>query len=177
MTTLTQLHADIDVRVQTIRGDRPDWQCGKGCDSCCRRLADVPQLTVAEWNLLREGLTDLSAERFQEIRRNMATLSNQLPHPIICPLLDLSTGACPVYAQRPVACRTYGFYVQRDLGLYCHDIESRVADGALIAVVWGNHDAIDHQLAGLGEIRSLTDWFERWDGTSRAPISVAHCAV
>jgi len=177
MTTLTQLHADIDVRVQTIRGDRPDWLCGKGCDSCCRRLADVPQLTVAEWNLLREGLADLPPEQLQEIRRNMAALSNQRPHPIICPLLDLSTGACPVYAQRPVACRTYGFYVQRDLGLYCHDIESRVADGALIAVVWGNHDAIDHQLAGLGEIRSLTDWFERWDGTSRAPISVAHCAV
>jgi hypothetical protein len=29
--------------------------------------------------------------------------------------------------------------------------------------VWGNHDAIDRRLAGLGEIRALTDWFERWD--------------
>lgn len=177
MTTLTQLHADIDVRVQAIRGDRPDWPCGKGCDSCCRRLADVPQLTVSEWNLLREGLTDLPPERIQEIRVNMAALSNRRSHPIICPLLDLSTGACPVYTQRPVACRTYGFYVQRDLGLYCHDIETRVADGALIDVVWGNHDAIDHRLAGLGGIRSLTDWFECWDGTSGAPTSAAHCAV
>jgi hypothetical protein len=61
-----------------------------------------------------------------------------------------------------VACRTYGFYVQRDLGLYCHDIESRVADGALVDVVWGNHDAIDQRLTGMGEIRALTDWFERW---------------
>jgi Fe-S-cluster containining protein len=68
-----------------------------------------------------------------------------------------------VYAQRPVACRTYGFYVQRELGLYCHDIETRVADGSLDAVVWGNHDAIDHRLAGLGEIRLLTEWFERWE--------------
>lgn len=163
MTPLTQLHADIDARVQTIREDRPDWLCGKGCDSCCRRLADIPQLTVAEWDLLREGLAALPPEQLQEIRINMAALSGQQSRPITCPLLDLATGSCPVYAQRPVACRTYGFYVQRDLGLYCHDIESRVAEGALADVVWGNHDAIDHRLAGLGESRALTDWFERWD--------------
>ena len=41
----------------------------------------------------------------------------------------------------PVACRTYGFYVQRDLGLYCRDIENRVA--------------------GLGEALPLTEWCER----------------
>ena len=29
-------------------------------------------------------------------------------------------------------------------------------------VVWGNHDAIDQRLAGLGETRALTEWFERW---------------
>ena len=159
---LAQLHVDIDVRVQTIRADRSDWLCGKGCDSCCRQLADVPQLTLAEWDFLREGLTDLPPERLYEIGRNMAALTSGRSRPITCPLLDLSTGACPVYIQRPVACRTYGFYVQRDLGLYCHDIESRVADGALVDVVWGNHDVIDHRLVGLGEIRALTDWFERW---------------
>lgn len=163
MTALAQLHADIDERVQTIRGNRPDWLCGKGCDSCCKQLADVPQLTVAEWDLLRKGLADLAPERLQKIRRNIAALAGQRSRPAVCPLLDRSTGACPAYAQRPVACRTYGFYVQRDLGLYCHDIESRVADGALVDVVWGNHDAIDRRLAGLGEIRALTDWFERWD--------------
>ena len=163
MTTLAQLHIDIDVRVQTIREDRSDWLCGKGCDSCCRRLADVPQLTVAEWGLLREGLAALPTERLREIRINMAALSGQRSPPITCPLLDLASGSCPVYAQRPVACRTYGFYVQRDLGLYCYDIESLVAEGALADVVWGNHDAIDHRLAGLGESRALNDWFERWD--------------
>jgi Fe-S-cluster containining protein len=123
----------------------------------------VPRLTAAEWDLLREGLTSLPSERHQEIRRNMAALASPQSRPVTCPLLDLATGSCPVYAQRPVACRTYGFYVQRELGLYCHDIESLVADGALADVVWGNHDAIDHRLAGLGEVRALTDWFERWD--------------
>jgi Fe-S-cluster containining protein len=94
-----------------------------------------------------------------EIRRKMATLAEQPPRPVVCPLLDESTGACPVYAQRPVACRSYGFYVQRDLGLYCHDIEKLVAEGALADVVWGNHDAIDQQLDALGEKRPLTEWF------------------
>ena len=165
MSTLSRLHLDIDARVHSIRENRPDWLCGKGCDSCCRRLAAVPQLTAAEWDLLRTGLEALASEQLAEISRKMAAaaaLSGQPPRPVVCPLLDQSTGACPVYAQRPVACRTYGFYVQRDKGLYCHDIESRVSDGALDDVVWGNHDAIDQQLAGLGESRVLSEWFALW---------------
>jgi hypothetical protein len=43
--------------------------------------------------------------------------------------------------------------------LYCHDIESLVAEGKLADVVWGNHDAIDQRLTGLGESRPLTEWF------------------
>lgn len=160
---LSRLHADIEVRVQTIREERPDWPCGKGCDSCCRRLAEAPELREAEWTLLREGLAALTPERLKTIRRDMAALAGQRSRPIVCPLLDQSTGACPVYAQRPVACRTYGFYAQRDLGLYCRDIECLVAAGALADVVWGNHDAIDRRLDGLGESRALTDWFERWE--------------
>lgn len=160
MTKLAQLHVDIDVRVQTILGDRSDWLCTKGCDSCCRQLAEVPQLTLAEWDLLQEGLQGLAPERLQEIRNTMAGLSRS--RPITCPMLDLTVGTCHVYAQRPVACRTYGFYVQRDKGLYCNDIKTRVDDGTWAEVVWGNHDAIDQRLAVLGEARALTDWFERW---------------
>ena len=164
-TPLTRLHLDIDARVGSIRENRPDWLCGKGCDNCCRRLAAVPQLSAAEWALLREGLARLSPEQLDEVSQKMAALGAVPARPVICPLLDQITGACPVYAQRPVACRTYGFYVQRDLGLYCHDIESRVAEGALADVVWGNHDAIDQQLAGFGESRSLSEWFADWQQT------------
>ena len=164
-TPLTRLHLDIDARVGSIRENRPDWLCGKGCDNCCRRLAAVPQLTATEWALLREGLAGLSPEQLHEVRQKMAALGAAPARPVICPLLDQITGACPVYAQRPVACRTYGFYVQRDLGLYCHDIESRVAEGALADVVWGNHDAIDQQLAGFGASRSLSEWFADWQQT------------
>lgn len=163
LTPLTHLHADIDARVQSIREDRADWPCAKGCDRCCHELADVPQLTETEWTLLREGLAALADERLALIRAEIARLAEGHPRPVTCPLLDRASGACPVYLQRPVACRTYGFYVQRDLGLYCGDIESRVTDGALADVVWGNQDAVDRALAPLGETRSLVEWFERWE--------------
>ena len=156
---ITLLHADIDTRVSSIRKQTPDWPCAKGCDTCCRQLADVPQLTAEEWELLKAGLATLPAEQLAEIRRRIAELPAERPHRVTCPMLDPATGACPVYVQRPVACRTYGFYVQRDKGLYCAEIESRVAEGQLTEVVWGNHDVIDQQLASLGETRSLTDWF------------------
>ncbi|MBK7646743.1 MAG: YkgJ family cysteine cluster protein [Betaproteobacteria bacterium] len=163
MKKLTDLHDDIDRRVHSIRENNADWLCGKGCDNCCKRLADVPQLTAAEWDLLREGLAGLPTERLQEIRREIVTLTDSTARPVICPLLDRTTGACPVYLHRPVACRTYGFYMQRDLGLFCRDIENLVAEGALSNVVWGNHDAIDQRLASLGESRPLTAWFADWE--------------
>jgi len=159
---LVQLHATIDGRVDSIRENRPDWLCGKGCDSCCRRLAEIPQLTATEWELLRQGLVGLAVDHLRQISLAMAVLATETARPLTCPLLDQQSGACPVYAQRPVACRTYGFYVQRDKGLYCGEIETQVAAGALADVVWGNHDAVDQQLAKLGESRPLTDWFAAW---------------
>ena len=164
---LVQLHSDIDTRVAGIRSDHPDWLCAKGCATCCRRLADVPQLTAAEWALLQEGLAALPAGRLQGISTAITALGEHPPRPVTCPLLDPATDACLVYVHRPVACRTYGFYVQREKGLYCHDIETRVADGALDDVVWGNHDAIDQRLGSLRETRALTAWFVEWKSSSR----------
>lgn len=162
MNTLTQLHADIEARVRTISDDNRDWLCRLGCDGCCRRLAEIPRLTAAEWDWLRTGLAALPPEQLREIDRDIAALAEQSSRPIVCPLLDKSAGACLIYAHRPVACRTYGFYVQRDLGLYCKDIEARVAGGAWAGVVWGNHDAIDRRLGDLGDARNLTEWFAHW---------------
>lgn len=159
MSALTQLHADIDRRVQTVRDGASEWPCAKGCDRCCHQLADIPTLTRAEWELLREGLATLPAAQRDEIGRRLVALATSQERPVTCPFLDRDTGACPVYPFRPVACRTYGFYVQRDRGLYCDEIESRVAAGKLTHVVWGNHDAIDRSLAALGDARPLTDWF------------------
>ncbi|MEI7614766.1 MAG: YkgJ family cysteine cluster protein, partial [Betaproteobacteria bacterium] len=142
MTDLARLHTDIDARVGTIREQHPEWPCSKGCDSCCRQLAALPQLTADEWMLLQAGLAKLRPEQLAAIRQRMSLLGDQPRRPVTCPLLDPDTGACPVYLQRPIACRTYGFYVQRDKGLYCHEIETRVREGTLAEVVWGNHDVI-----------------------------------
>lgn len=160
MNTLSRLHVDIETRVNAILDSQPDWLCRQGCDGCCRRLAEVPRITAAEWDLLQEGLAALPPERLRKISQAVAALAGQVSRPIVCPMLDQANGACLVYAQRPVACRTFGFYVQRDVGLYCKDIESRVTNGALAEVVWGNHDIIDRRLCELGEARDLTEWFE-----------------
>jgi Fe-S-cluster containining protein len=162
MTSLIQLHLAIDHRVQTIREAHPDWLCAKGCDHCCRRLAEIPPLTENEWTLLRAGLAALPPAQLAAIKQRIAALATQHSRPVVCPLLDQDTGACPVYAQRPVACRTYGFYVERDKGLYCHDIEAQVSAGQLDDVLWGNQDGVDQQLKRLGETHSLVDWFQRW---------------
>lgn len=161
-TSLHQLHAQIDARTNAIRSTHPDWPCSKGCDLCCRQLAAVPQLSATEWTLLQQGLQQLPADQLAIIRQRVAALAENAQAPITCPLLDRASGACPVYAQRPVACRSYGFYVQRALGLYCGDIEQQVASGELAGVVWGNHDGIEHALLAEGESRSLVAWFEHW---------------
>ena len=164
MNTLSQLHIDIETRVKAIRASQSDWICRQGCDGCCRRLAEVPKITAKEWDFLQEGLAALPPEQLMEISQKVVELAGQVSRPVVCPMLDRLNGACLVYAQRPVACRTFGFYVQRDLGLYCKDIESRVTDGALADVVWGNHDIIDRRLRDLGETHDLPEWFAGWKG-------------
>ena len=166
MTSLIELHAEIDARVESIRSQRSDWPCSKGCDRCCRNLAEVPRLTGAEWALLEQGLATLPQAQMQVVGARIAALSVQSPGPVVCPMLDHDNGACQVYHHRPVACRSYGFYVQRDLGLYCNEIKANVADGLLAEVVWGNHDGIDRQLTQLGTPRALTEWFVEGQRTS-----------
>lgn len=81
--------------------------------------------------------------------------------PVVCPLLDITAGLCRIYDARPVACRTYGFYADRDGVLGCHRI-LEVADTD-DAVVWGNHDGIESERRALGESRSLLSWIGSGD--------------
>jgi Fe-S-cluster containining protein len=160
MTELFDLHRDIDQRVAIIRDAHPDWPCSKGCDACCRQLAALPRLTRAEWEWLKEGLASLTPDQFDAIRERLMALGPAPRRPVTCPLLDPASGACPVYAYRPVACRTYGFYVQRDKGLFCGTIQAHDDNGELAELVWGNHETVDRRLTGFGETRSLDDWFK-----------------
>ena len=165
--TLNLLHAEINQRVTTITWEHPDWPCRKGCGNCCRQLARIPQLTRAEWQLLQQGLSALPKAEFAAVVRNIASPAVEGPAPVTCPLLDVERDACRVYAQRPVACRAYGFYVQQDKGMYCNDILQQVERGEREGLVWGNQDGVDRQLANLGESRALSDWFRVWIAENR----------
>lgn len=161
---ISALATEIEFRVQAIRGAQPDWPCRKGCDTCCRRLAALPRLTPPEWQRLCEGLDLLPRELLATIAHKVRQTATR---PVVCPLLDDATGACRVYAYRPIACRTYGYYVERDKGLYCAIIEARVDAGETNSVVWGNHESVDARLAACGEPRSLADWMATYGSTSR----------
>jgi len=159
MTTLAPLHRAIDDRVARIRQSQTEWPCAKGCDRCCRSLADLPRLTPSEWTLLKSGLEALPPATQSTLRERVRTMTRGTAG-YVCPLLDTDLGICPVYAQRPVACRTYGYYVERDKGLYCETIQARVDGGDLDDVIWGNQAAVEGQLKADGEALTLPVWFD-----------------
>jgi uncharacterized protein len=166
---LVTIQETIDRRVSAILTDRGDWPCRKGCDDCCRHLAAIPEITDAEWRELQLAISSIPVQEKSELDRRIADL-REAHRPYTCPLLDRSSGACLVYAHRPIACRTYGFYLDRGEGLYCGRIQSRVDHGEYHDVVWGNQATIDDQSSLLGTKRTLIEWFE----LSATEISTQH---
>ena len=143
MKRLLAIYEEIDRRAKAF----PSWPCRRGCDHCCRSLAEPMRITRAEWELLREAIGEYVPS----------------DDPRVCPFLDTDEGACRVYAHRPAACRTYGYYVERDKVLGCSQILARENDD----VVWGNAESVAHALATLSEDASdpsealpLTVWLE-----------------
>jgi len=79
--------------------------------------------------------------------------------PVTCPMLDPDSASCLVYQARPVACRAYGFYAEREFVLGCSRIESVSRQAS--DVVWGNHTALEQRMDGLGEAAELSQWLAR----------------
>lgn len=112
-----------------------DWLvCRKGCTQCCIGAFAINQLDAAR---LREGLATLElhdperAGRIRErARQSVARISVDFPGDAStgllaedqsseerfldfandepCPVLDPETGACDLYASRPLTCRVFG---------------------------------------------------------------------
>ena len=165
-TRLLAIYDDVERRARATSETHAWWPCRRGCDTCCRRLADVPRLVRAEWELLEEGLAALVPAVRSAIVARIERLETEARAPITCPMLDEQEGACLVYAHRPGACRTYGFYVERELGLHCALVTDAVAlheqSEAAEPVVWGNQSGVDYALARLAEADAaplpLTAW-------------------
>jgi Fe-S-cluster containining protein len=159
---LRVIYADIDQRVQSITAVRPDWPCRQGCDSCCRQLAQIPELTAAEWHVLQQGFAQLSPPIQQAVAERIRALAAWHEGPVTCPFLDTARGSCLVYAHRPAACRMYGFYVSRTAHWWCDTIQALHEAGVCEALVLGNHGAIERALQHQGgEVKSLREWFRQ----------------
>jgi Fe-S-cluster containining protein len=154
-TRLHVIQEEVHRRVEKITSAHEDWPCRKGCDDCCRRLASIPIVTRDEWQLITTHLERLEPETAELIRERIRD-SAHAPRPVVCPMLDTASGTCLVYEARPVACRSYGFYVERENVLGCSRIESIAAQTP--DVIWGNHTALEERLRSLGPAAELYCW-------------------
>ena len=152
---LPVLEAEISRRTGSILAAVPDWPCRKGCDYCCRHLATLPLVTEPEWEQIQAGLAQLGPDVRNEANLRLEHLiSTGAPRPVTCPYLEPSSSSCLIYAHRPLACRTYGFYRERDRGQYCETIEQMNPD-----VVWGNAESLDTRAEPLGPRHDLAYWY------------------
>lgn len=92
LTDLVALHEEVDREARTLAARHAArLQCRRGCHACC-----LDGLTV----------TRIEAERIR--RAHPALLATGTPRPSgACAFLD-AEGACRIYAERPLVCRTQG---------------------------------------------------------------------
>jgi Fe-S-cluster containining protein len=164
-TALDAFAARVEARVVAIRSARDDWPCRRGCDGCCRRLRRPPELTAAEWARVDEAVAALDPVARSRVGARVEALLARIARgdsgPFVCPYLDEREGACRIYAARPLACRTYGFFVSRGEPEVCEIIDREVlgAPGA-DRIVWGNSGSLATEVAAsLGEAVSFAAHF------------------
>jgi Fe-S-cluster containining protein len=125
----------VDAALAEAARKSGDWLvCRKGCTQCCHGAFAISQLDALR---LRKGLNDLkssdskraarvSRRAQQSVKRLSATFPGNPKTGILsedeeaeatfaefandepCPALDPATGACDLYAARPMTCRTFG---------------------------------------------------------------------
>lgn len=148
---LQALDQRIATRMQALAATHEWWPCHRGCDRCCRQLARPLELTAAEWSRLDEAIATLPATIQTEITGKIRILLRQiaegtLPQSVVCPYLNEQEGICQVYESRPIACRTYGFFVSRHDNQYCQIIETEVNSRGDANITWGYVESIQQEL-------------------------------
>ena len=152
------IQAEVGTRAGRIVAANEEWPCRKGCDDCCRSLAAVPVVTGEEWHLIEAAVNGMEAETAEKVRRRIRESAGVGERPVVCPLLETSAGSCLVYESRPIACRAYGFYAEREKVLGCGRIERIARERP--DVVWGNHLALADRVRLLGPARALHEWLD-----------------
>jgi uncharacterized protein len=114
-------------------------------------------VTEEEWRLIASAMNALPADIAESMRQRIRD-SASMSRPVVCPLLDSKSGTCLVYEARPVACRAYGFYAERQHVLGCSRIESISQQAP--DVVWGNHVALEERVHRLGPVAELSLWLD-----------------
>jgi uncharacterized protein len=155
VTRLHQIQEAVRLRVEEIASAHADWPCAKGCDECCRHLAAVPRITQQEWTWIAAALDGLPSA-VADAARHRIRESESATRPVICPLLDTSSGTCLVYEARPITCRAYGFYAEREYVLGCSRIASIAEQRP--DLIWGNHAALQEETGLAGPAASLCEW-------------------
>lgn len=145
---LEALYRQADARAAATTRAHADWPCRRGCDHCCRNLAAPLPVSAVEWAYLWEGFSALAPEVRAGVRARVAGMGDARPYR--CPLLDPESGGCLVYAHRPLACRTYGFYVSRGQGAWCDLIVAHLARRGEEGLVFGNQEAVEADVQALG---------------------------
>jgi uncharacterized protein len=161
---LQGLDERIESRVQAIRSERDWWPCQRGCDHCCRHLAHPPEFSAAEWKRVDEAVAQLPSSEQVVVKQRINALLQQiaedtLDSSVVCPYLNEQEGACRIYDARPIACRTYGFFVARDHDQYCQQIETIINQRGENAIVWGNAESVRHDIE---RISGAPIAFEQW---------------
>jgi Fe-S-cluster containining protein len=140
----TKLIQIVDAALADTARRSGDWLvCKLGCTQCCIGVFAINQLDALR---LQEGLRELEnadPDRAREVRRraqeSAARLSADFPGDTTsgllseeqealerfeefandepCPALDPHTGACDLYAARPMTCRVFGPPVRSEDGL------------------------------------------------------------
>jgi Fe-S-cluster containining protein len=128
---------DADTFFRKVLEEQPaQLQCGKGCSLCCHGLFEIGSGDLA---VIAAGLEKLHPMRRRRIVRRAMALMEEFAHPDLrecspeekeaffersqsapCPNLDES-GACLMYDDRPLVCRTFGLPI-READDYIGDI-------------------------------------------------------
>ena len=168
------LYREIEDRCRETAESLPPWPCRRGCDDCCRRLAEPPRLVREEWRRIERGLRGLDPEIRSEIEDRLIAVAELETGPVVCPFLGLESGACRIYDHRPSTCRTYGFYQRRDGAAYCGIVQDHVDRDAADSpweskIVWGRQESVDHRLQQVyGAPIPLRQWLrERQEPMTR----------